>query len=80
LVTGFKNLIFQGFVTLGEAEAYMIKQGVEKYNYAIKDDAGEHLKKDKWHIVRPQMVGTWGAEILPVGIRLSYQLYLSLTH
>jgi hypothetical protein len=30
-----------GFVTLGEAEAYMAGKGVENYKYAIKYGAGE---------------------------------------
>ena len=41
MVTGFANAIFHGFVTLDEAEAYMAQKGVERYEYNIKQGAGE---------------------------------------
>ncbi|KAH6678600.1 hypothetical protein B0J14DRAFT_583093 [Halenospora varia] len=43
LVTRFKSPKppFKGFVTLVEAEAYMVEEKVENYEYKIKDDAGE---------------------------------------
>jgi viroplasmin and RNaseH domain-containing protein len=43
LVTGVKSPkpLFQGFVTLAEAEAYIAEKGVENYEYKIKDSARE---------------------------------------
>jgi viroplasmin and RNaseH domain-containing protein len=43
LVTEFSSKIppYKGFVTLAEAEVYMVEMGVKNYEYEIKDGAGE---------------------------------------
>jgi len=39
-VTGYSGALFQGFETLEEAQAYMVKEGVEQYKQEIKEGAG----------------------------------------
>jgi viroplasmin and RNaseH domain-containing protein len=43
LVTGFKSPKppYEDFVTLAEAEAYMVEEKVDNYGCKIKDGAGE---------------------------------------